>query len=415
MQEALVPITELWTNFTWDAVGFKVTGTGFIGGNNGISSATTGYYEFDLSAEGSIEPRIRTFNLDNIDEMREDILTATKQVNAFVIKEGDIEPYGLLFNITTTEEGRFYSVKGNQEGLFLKTYNSDLFNNWVSTEWIDGDGGVNEITKVAVDEEGFTINDLNMKMKVYELLNDIAVSGGDYYSWKEVVYGHKGIRRVENPIYLGGMSNDIVFQEIVSTAESGSNPLATIAGKGGMGGNWKGGKISLSPDSIGYIMGIASITPKVDYSQGNQWDTDLKTMDDFHKPGLDQIGFQDLITEQMAYWDTMIDNDGIVHKRSAGKVPAWVNYMTDVDVTRGNFALQNEQMFMTLNRRYKPEWPDGATNRPTIEDLTTYIDPAGYNYIFADTRRDAQNFWLEIETDAVFRRKMSAKIMPNVT
>ena len=42
-----------------------------------------------------------------------------------------------------------------------------------------------------------------------------------------------------------------------------------------------------------------SLTPRVDYSQGNDFDVRLMTMNDFHKPGLDQIGFQDLITEQM--------------------------------------------------------------------------------------------------------------------
>ena len=39
-------------------------------------------------------------------------------------------------------------------------------------------------------------------------------------------------------------------------------------------------------------------------SQGNNWDIHLQTMDDLHKPALDQIGFQELITEQMAWWST---------------------------------------------------------------------------------------------------------------
>ena len=46
---------------------------------------------------------------------------------------------------------------------------------------------------------------------------------------------------------------------------------------------------------------------KIDYSQGNNWDIHLETMDDLHKPALDQIGFQELITEQMAWWNTHWD------------------------------------------------------------------------------------------------------------
>ena len=48
-------------------------------------------------------------------------------------------------------------------------------------------------------------------------------------------------------------------------------------------------------------MGIMSITPRIDYSQGNKWYmTELDNMNDLHKPALDGIGFQELITEQMA-------------------------------------------------------------------------------------------------------------------
>ena len=62
---------------------------------------------------------------------------------------------------------------------------------------------------------------------------------------------------------------------------------------------------------------------------------------------------------------------------------------------------------MVLNRRYE-------SDRFGIKDLTTYIDPAKFNHIFAYTRRDAQNFWAQIKVDIKARRKMSAKIIPNL-
>ena len=49
-----------------------------------------------------------------------------------------------------------------------------------------------------------------------------------------------------------------------------------------------------------------------------------------------------------------------------------------------------------------------------IEDLTTYIDPIKYNYIFADTNLDAMNFWLQIKFDIKARRLISAKQIPNL-
>ena len=133
-------------------------------------------------------------------------------------------------------------------------------------------------------------------------------------------------------------------------------------------------------------MGIVSITPRVDYSQGNKWDVNLKTMDDLHKPALDGIGFQDLITDQMAWWDTKVDPANKVTFKSAGKVPAWINYQTNVIQIRGNFAIETQQMFMTLTRRYTPKFEDDGT--VSIKDLTTYVDPSLFNHIFSYTKRD---------------------------
>ena len=156
-----------------------------------------------------------------------------------------------------------------------------------------------------------------------------------------------------------------------------------------------------------YIIGIVSIVPKIDYSQGNRWDTQLKTMDDFHKPQMDEIRFQDLIQQQMAWWTTVWDEDeNEWDTRATGKQPAWLNYMTNYNRTYGNFAEESEQ-FMVLNRRY--EYKDTG-----IADMTTYIDPVKYNYIFADARLDAQNFWTQIAVNMTARRKMSAKLMPNL-
>ena len=180
-----------------------------------------------------------------------------------------------------------------------------------------------------------------------------------------------------------------------------------MAGRGVLTNKHKGGYIKIKTDEPSYIIGIISLTPRVDYSQGNKWDTNLMTWDDFHKPILDGIGFQDLITDQMDYRDTQVNDDGDIIFKSAGKQPAWINYQTNVNVVKGNFALEEQQMFMVLNRRYE-------ANKFGITDLTTYIDPAKFNHVFAYTRRDAQNFWAQIKVDITARRKMSAKLIPNL-
>lgn len=356
--------------------------------------------------------KLLQFPLSNIDTMRENILKASTS-SAYILNHSSSNPYGSLVNRLQNTNESF--SKWSMNGLALKTYQSDLFNNWLKNELISGSSGtsINEITAVSTSGGSFTIDSLNLAKKVYDMLNRIAVSGGSYEDWLQAVYTHDIYRRAESPIYMGGLSKEIVFQEVIANAgfetDGNSEALGTLAGRGILSQKHKGGKLYIKVDEPSYIMGIISITPRIDYSQGNDWDLDLKTMNDLHKPALDGIGFQDLITTQMAFWELHRDNNDALVKFSAGKQPAWINYMTNYNKTFGNFANPDDQMFMTLNRRYEY---NPTTKR--IKDLTTYIDPKKFNYIFADTERDAQNFWVQVAVDCIARRKMSAKIIPNL-
>ena len=183
-----------------------------------------------------------------------------------------------------------------QEGLALKTYQSDLFNNWLRNEWVGETGSIADITKIDTSEGSFTIDTLNLAKKVYDLLNRVAVSGGTYQDWIETVYDHDSYFATEIPRYEGGLSKEIIFQEITSFyGGSEENPLGTLAGRGTLSQKHKGGKSIIRVNEPCYVMGIVSITPRVDYSQGNDWSVNLLTLDDLHKPQLDEIGFQDLL------------------------------------------------------------------------------------------------------------------------
>lgn len=290
----------------------------------------------------------------------------------------------------------------------------------MDSEWIDGTNGINEVTAVSTEGDSFTIDALNIANKVYNMLNRIAISGGTYDDWLEAVYTNDRAKAVESPVYMGSLIKELAFQEVVSTNESveldqdgtfvNGKPQGNLSGRGKLTGKNKGGKMTVKVDEPSYIMGLVSLTPRLDYSQGNKWDMNLKTFDDLHKPALDAIGYQDLITEQMVATDTKWSTEtqtGTFY--SAGKQPAWMNYMTEVNRTYGNFAIEDDSMWMTLNRNYNINPEDGS-----IEDLTTYIDPTKFNTIFADQALDSQNFWVQINKSMKVRRKMSAKVIPNL-
>ena len=357
------------------------------------------------------EPTLKSFPLKNIDTMRSNIIKKAVEGSHYNIVDKpnnrELLPYSdINDNIHLSDGDVIFGKEFGQELLAVKTYQSDLFNNWLDTEWLDGENGINEITKINV-EDGLKINDLILHKKLFDMLNNIAISGGSYDNWLNAVYNQDRQRGIHSPLYHGGLIKELTFQEVISNSATEDQPLGTLAGRGALTNKHKGGYIKIKTDEPSFIIGIISLTPRIDYSQGNKWDTNLMTWDDFHKPQLDGIGFQDLITDQMDYRSTQIIDQNKVVFRSAGKQPAWINYQTNVNVVKGNFAIETEQMFMTLNRRYE-------SDKFGIKDLTTYIDPAKYNHIFAYTRRDAQNFWAQIKVDMTARRKMSAKIIPNL-
>jgi len=410
--------SQIFSSWLIDVANNRLTGTGPL--TSGIMASgllSIGRIRVNANYQvANLAPTIYRFPLANIDNMRNNILSANP-AGPYIIPTtwAAGAPHAASFQNFQTSAGppvvKNYSMMFPQEGLGLRTYSSDLFNNWVDTSLIDGVNGITAVTSVNVVANKFTIDELNLSKKVYEMLNRIAISGGSYDDWLDAVYTHERQRSIESPVYLGGMLSNLVFQEVISTAATEGEALGTLAGRGRRGGISKGGKITVKVDEPGYIMGIVSLVPNIEYSQGNAWDVNLKTMNDLHKPGLDEIGFQNLITDQMAWWDTLNVSGTNQTFRSAGKQPAWINYMTNVNKVYGNFADENQQMFMVLNRRYNPIISGGNTR---IEDLTTYIDPSKFNHIFADVRLDAMNFWVQIGIQNTARRKMSAKVIPNL-
>ena len=265
------------------------------------------YDEYTSGTKGVLD--IIPFDLENIDSMRETILSKSLSPNAFNIGEDcPVAPYNLI--IENEPNTNYLLSRIAQHGLLLKTYNSDIFNNWLSSDFINGINGISAVTAVDTSSGSFTIDTLNLSKKVYDMLNRIAVSGGSYDDWLESVYDYEIFGKTETPVYVGGMSQEVVFQQVISQSDTSDRPLGSLAGRGNLVGEPKGGYIDFKISEPSVIIGIASLTPRIDYSQGNDWSINLKTMNDFHKPSLSQIGFQNLITENMAFWDTDEEQSG---------------------------------------------------------------------------------------------------------
>lgn len=353
------------------------------------------------------EPMVRTFPLENIDKMREELLRNVLEPTAFLINDLDFPPFNWL-----THQDEFHSAyQQTQSGLALKTYKSDIFNNWLNTTDIN-----NVLTRASVTTSGgsFNMDSLIVAQRIYDMLNTLIVSGNTYEDFLESMYSVRNLDKCSFPLYHGSLKKELVFQEVVSTAQTGESAgnntdLGSLAGRGKLMNENSGGRMTIRTTEYGTIMAIFSLTPRIAYSQGNDWSLALENIADMHVPAMDQIGFQDAITEKAVAQDTYWDGTKWVQK-SYGKQPAWLDYMTDYNRIYGLFATEEEN-FMVLDRRYTLV---KELNSPRIQDMTSYIDPTKCNFIFAQTEIDAQNFWIQAYFNLEVRRNMSAKIMPSL-
>lgn len=372
-----------------------------------VPASTNGGYIYFKGTEGAVTEQnvIKEFDLKFIDDMRYTLLSQHTLGTAYIVNNFDNLPYCENFDLAGNKTKSKYPMIG----LALKTYQNDMFNNWLNLEWLEGDNSISEITAVSVVNGSFTMDSMNFAQKLYNMLNRIILAGNTYEDWQDVVYEEVKRRQIESPIFCGGMSREIMFDEVLQTAPTEGQPLGTIGGRGRFAdGSQKGGKIRIKVDEASYIITIASLTPRVFYTQGNEfYMTDQFSMDDWHKPALDGIGYQDLVGERLNWHNTIIQGatglaPATIYRDQVGKLPAWMDYMTNIDRAYGDFAENDGKGYMILNRNY------------TDYDFTTYVDPSKYNYVFADASLTAQNFWLFFIMKIKARRLMSARIIPNV-
>ena len=363
-----------------------------------------------------LKTELGQYDLKLLDQIR-DVILHKKGNETLILQGASLDaPNGGSTELRNMFDALIPAQANKLGGMLLKTYDSDIFNNWVKTDWIDGAGGITEITSIDItaNDGKLTMDALNLQQKVYNMLNRIAVAGGTYRDWLETVYtAGKYLDRPETPVFIGGMTQYIEFDEVISKSATetayGTQPLGDIAAIGRGGKPLNNGHIHYQCEEPGYIMGLVAITPMIDYSQGNDFDLNLQTIDDLHKPALDGIGYQDLIQEQMVGETSTYDGGGQIKQLkhlAANKTVAWIDYMTNYNRTYGDFAVGEALDFMVLNRRYEVGSDD------TIKDLTTYIDPQKYIEIFADTSIDSQNFWVQTVVQATRRGNYSAKQIP---
>ena len=142
----------------WETSTFSIT-------PSNIPNGTTWWVRMIQSVQ---QQALVSFPLEEFDTLRDEILAKKGNQTFYLGNKSSSTKIAEIFN----ERGDNQKLKTTrpQYGLLLKTYNSDLYQNWINTEWIDGAGGINEISAVDVSEGKLSMDALNLAQKVYNML-----------------------------------------------------------------------------------------------------------------------------------------------------------------------------------------------------------------------------------------------------
>lgn len=362
-------------------------------------------WKYNDGGDGDMtSPKLAEFDLKAIDRMQMAIMKNVDQSTPLLITGATELPYGASLKGDAT----YKSINTTQEGLCIGTYQSDVFNNWLDNTTINN---LNNKSKVQVDGQGeFSIDLLNLTQKMYNYDMRIGVTDGTLDEWREMTYAQAGKSKSLKPVYEGGLSKEIVFDMVVSTAGTEADPLGSIASRGQFGNKHKGGYVQIEADEEKLVMVLAKITPRLVYNQGNDWTVNLRNLDDLHKPAFDKIGYQNLLSDQSAVFETIVNTPTGLTTKSIGKQPAWQWYRTAYDTALGNMA--DEESYKVFGREYEAEL-DGNGNY-IVKDQTTYIDPMKFNDVFAIESLDAMNFDVQVGMDATLTLVMSEELIPQL-
>lgn len=113
------------------------------------------------------------------------------------------------------------------------------------------------------------VSSLRLTIATQQLMEKTMVGGARYIEYLQAVYGTSPRNdTLDRPEYVGGVSQQIVFSEVLQTSATSTQPTpqGTMAGSGiSVGQNFVG---KYRCEEFGYVISILTVMPEPSYSQG---------------------------------------------------------------------------------------------------------------------------------------------------
>lgn len=226
---------------------------------------------------------------------------------------------------------------------------------------------------VNVATSGISINDFR-NVNAFQRWLETNIRRG--YKFRDVISSHYGVEpsyaELDMPEFLGGVSQDVSFQQVNQMVESTDSPLGSYAGQAYAVGSAKH-SINRYFDEPGYVIAILSVVPTPNYSQLlPKMFTKFDSLDIFF-PEFGHIGLQPIPYSEVAPVQVVNSSDGTKLSDTFGYQRAWYDYLASVDEVHGEFRTTLRDFL--INRVYDV--------KPELSPDFLLIDPRQVNQVFA--------------------------------
>lgn len=297
-------------------------------------------------------------------------------------------------------------------GLCLRTYKPDKMNVILNSQFL-----ANNDVKVDVADGSFTIDQLVQAKKIWDASKKDNMLSGTFKDWVRSHFGVTPKIMDDMPTFCGSVSSPIMFEDIRATTtqnitSSGGDYTQYLGDKASSASGYtKTRRFEIAADRPGFVMVIASITPRVDYYQNLERFCSWQDSTDLFMPEYNGIGLQDVLVSDLSASFNLTGVSDLPHTTdprtvSVGKQPAWIEYMTRVNKVRGSF-IDSESSWVLSRNMGVIETDDYAG-----VNSSAYIFPGEWNQPFAVQDNNAENFLVQIYFNQVSRSPVLKRLLP---
>lgn len=176
-----------------------------------------------------------------------------------------------------------------------------------------------------------------------------------------------GDGRLQWPSYLGGMSSDVLFSEVLQTSSSDNvTPQGNMAGHGISASSTK--RIRFRVPEDGWIIGYMSVVPKACYNQGLPRMFSRETRYDYFNPLFAHLGEKLILNEELYCDGTSADKEGFAY------VPQYEEYRRSFDTSHG--LLRSSAAYWAFDRVF--------ASRPSFNQNFIECTPSTAPFVVTD-------------------------------